>query len=178
MLQGNTWQELQRWYKSVSTYQFDGWAFGGALRDDLYWVIRMLLDMRRRGTLGDRLHFLGIGRLDLACLLTSLQTALRTINPKMMVSFDCATPFLVGGKYKKGIVGAKLAQDGFSLQLRDLPASHQYVGDMRAFPYSSPIGNRITMGDICPRQQIGSSRWDMISYFIVATITCTPMPEP
>ena len=43
----------------------------------------------------DVMHFLGTSKLEWACLLTDVQRAIRKhYNPTMMLTFDCASPFL------------------------------------------------------------------------------------
>lgn len=95
VLQGRDERESKEWYARVKHYEFEGWAFAGAARLQYDVVLQRLLDMRDDNVLDrDWYHFLGVGGLEHGCILTTIQQALRAINPVARVSFDVSSPFL------------------------------------------------------------------------------------
>ena len=79
VLQGRDPDEAEHWYNTVKDYRFEGWAFAGDTCRDLASVLRRLILMREEDRLDkeSRIHFLGTSQLEIACLLTTLQEALR-----------------------------------------------------------------------------------------------------
>jgi len=108
VLQGLSHQNADIWYQNVKKYcdpkqyptsYFNGWAMGGQNKCDIHLVLKRLVIMKHEGLLEegvhDYVHFLGTSKLEWACLLTDLQRSLRKYyNPKITVTFDCASPFL------------------------------------------------------------------------------------
>ena len=171
VLQGNTLGESDMWYDAVKHYPFEGWAFAGPLRLDIFAFCRRLLIMADEGLLRDRkwLHVLGTARLDTAVLLTAVQRAVnRHINPHLRISFDTASAFLslsfnnvytlpAFGRYQMSMGDAKLL-DGA-----------RYVGSSVRWPWPSPLGDLMTMGDLCvPKPPTTSSYRDTQSNHYVA----------
>jgi hypothetical protein len=167
VLSGTDEATSKQWYEAVkhfSNKQFvadaygssdralEGYAFAGINMKDMSCVLNRLLDLREDGLLEDKdwIHFLGTGKLQWACFLTAIQRELRKhVNPRIVLSFDAASPF-VSTAY-----GQIYAQNFFE------PGKFGYFMD-RAFdqqefkdsnlpaPFvSSPIMQRLTMGDLC-----------------------------
>ena len=163
-LHGRNQDECDLWYNAVRDFPFEGWAFGSGYKENPHLVLHRLLSMRDEGTLKDkeRLHFLGQGGLSIACVLTSIQRALRQhINPKVCVTFDTSSPFTqaINCQVYSGYV---LSPKAFSISKERMPDSASYVGSDIPFPWRSPIGERLTLGDLCAKRN-GARAWDSLT---------------
>lgn len=178
VMQGRSWAEAEHWYENMKHHDLEGFAFGGSTKNDINIVLRTLIKMRddkqlERGK-RDLLHYLGISKLEWATAYTAIKRALReTVNEDIEVMFDCASPFIataMGQMYtqhthrnnKFGYVMDR-AVDDKALAGSDIP-----------FPWSSPVGDRLTMGDVCwykpgmlnKNGKEGKTSWDSLSYFL------------
>ena len=178
VMQGRSWYEAETWYNGVKHYPFEGWAFGGHTKSNISITLRLLLLMRDDKLLEqgqrDVLHFLGTSKLEWAVAYTALQRALRkTVNPDIQVMFDCASPFIATAKgqiYTQHVH----KNDKFGYVMDSAVDSKRLSGSKVAFPWNSPIGDRMTMGDICwyaPGDlnkigKEGKTSWDSFSYFL------------
>lgn len=177
VMQGRNFDEAMTWYEEMKHYPFEGFAFGGGTKNDMKTVLTTLIKMRDDKLLDDRdlLHYLGISKLDWGVSYTAIKRALReTVNPNMEVTYDCASPFIATAKgqmytqhiHKYDRFGYLMdsAVDSKSLANSDIP-----------FPWSSPIGERMTLGDICHYApgmlnkigKEGKTSWDSFSYFLL-----------
>jgi hypothetical protein len=101
VLQGRNEAESKIWFDEVKGYPFEGWALAGGHQSSFSLILARLLDMLDEGILQNLrwLHVLGIATLEVGCLLTVLQRAVRTyINSDLQISFDSASPFISAGK--------------------------------------------------------------------------------
>ncbi|WP_344709537.1 hypothetical protein [Sphingomonas humi] len=120
VLQGRNKRESKYWYDAVKHLPFEGWALAGAHRDHFSLIVHRLLDMHADGLLRDCkwIHVLGVGSLQIGCLLTVVQRAVRqAIGNAVQFSFDSATPFLSSAN---GLVcsGCRLGAQGWSVQYK------------------------------------------------------------
>lgn len=153
VMQGRNKDEAAYWYEQMKHYPFEGFAFGGSSKNDINIVLRTLIKMRddkmlERGE-RDLLHYLGISKLDWSVAYTAIKRALREhVNPDMEVTFDCASPFIATAK------GQMYTQhvhrnDRFGYIMDSAIDDKRLSGSTIPFPWSSPMGNRMTLGDIC-----------------------------
>jgi len=167
VLQGRDRKELNTWYDAVKAYPFEGWAFAGPLKLDFCEVLRRLIMIRDEGNLNgkDWLHFLGTGTPEVACVLTSIQSALRSNGfPDLKVTFDTSTPFSVVGLNKLVCAATKLSPNGASQQFGHISDTRAYVGSQRRFPFDSAIGCLLKLGDICVNDAVfQNTTWDELS---------------
>lgn len=166
VLGGNDEQGSDEWYETVKNYSdpayvkehygdeartLEGYAFGGINRANMYISLKRILMLRQDGLLKDKgwIHYLGTGKLNWACYLTSIQRMLRKHDSEnITLSFDAASPFVntaYGQAYSYNFFSPKKfgyymnkAFDNQALKGSDLP-----------MPFNSPIMNRLTAGDIC-----------------------------
>ena len=115
------------------------------------------------------IHVLGTCELETAVLLTALQRAInRHINPDLRISYDTSSPFRIlsfGTAYsipkfdtKQLIISSAKAPDGL-----------EFIGSSLRWPWPSPIGDRMTLGDFCvPRPVTASSQRDGQSNYYLA----------
>lgn len=175
VLQGRNEAEADTWYEAVKDFEFDGWAIAGPLKSDLPYVIRRLLEMVRDGKLGgDRfwVHFLGIGDLRTASLLTTLRDCLRRKldDNVIQISMDTSSPFVTAGRYYTVYTGEEITYDNWGLAAVKLPINDPaHLGSDEPFPYqTSPIAGHLTMGDLIIKDDIhAGSRWDQLSAVLV-----------
>lgn len=178
VLQGSNNQEADIWYEQVKHFPFEGWAMGGNNMQDAHLLLRRLIQMRDEGMLApgrDVIHVLGTSRLEFAVFLTAVQRALReTVNPNMMVTYDCASPF-VATAYGLTYTQHVHSNDRFTYVMEKCVDNRDLSGSTIPWPWNSPIGERITMGDIChyrPGQpnktgKVARTSWDTFSYSMI-----------
>jgi hypothetical protein len=151
VLQGNNRADADTWYDAVKSYRFEGLAFAGPLRRDMYEVCRRIIRMADEGQLQDKvwIHFLGTADLETAVLLTALQRAINTnITDKLRISFDTSTPFSMLARcsaYTLPILGNGHMTMGVARVLNN----DSYVGNPLPWPWPSPLGNMMTLADVC-----------------------------
>ncbi len=171
VLQGRNRDEAEHWYNSVKHYPFDGWAFAGNTCRDFVSVLRRLIWMREAKRLENEswIHFLGTSQLEIACLLTTLQEALRRhVNQDITVSYDTSSPFLMGGK-KSGYTSPNLSTKGFRMPSARMPVARRNVGSNTRFPFSGSIGDKLMVSDLCVRDEtFQDSSWDGFAAMLVA----------
>ena len=108
VLQGENHTDAEDWYQQMKDYcdpkkypgnHFNGWSMGGQNMCDIHLALKRLISLRFDNLLEkgihDVIHFLGTSKLEWAVLLTDVQRAIRKYhNENLMVTFDCASPFL------------------------------------------------------------------------------------
>lgn len=177
VLQGDDWETAQIWYNAVKDFEFEGWAMGGINMCDMEVMLRRLIIMRDEQKLEgkDWMHVLGTSQLDWACFLTQVQRQVREhINPSFTMSFDSASAFLStanGLVYTHNLFTPKR----WSYIMEKAPDDKNLKNSDMPFPFNSPIGNRLNMGDICyyghgdlnKVNKEGNTSWDSFSYALM-----------
>jgi hypothetical protein len=177
VLQGTDWETAEKWYSAVKDYKTEGWAFGAINMCEMDTTLKRIIILRDEGKLHDRdwIHFLGTSQLDWACFLTAIQRQLRKhVNPKITVSFDCASPFI---STAHGLVYThnQFKNDRFSYIMDKAFDNKSFKNSDMPFPHKSPITDRMTIGDICyygPGDlnkigKEGKTSWDSFSYALM-----------
>lgn len=178
VLQGRNWKEAEHWFENVKHYPFEGFAFGGSTKYDIKTMLKLVVMMRDNKLLekGERdlLHFLGTSKLEWSVAFTALKRALREhVNDQIEVTYDCASPFIASAKgqiYTQHVH----RNDRFGYVMDNAIDDKRLSKSNMPFPWYSPIGERITMGDICwysPGDlnkigKEGKTSWDSFSYFL------------
>lgn len=177
VLQGSTWTESEAWYECVKHYPFEGWAFGAAHANTMKITLKRIIKMRDEGLLEGRdwIHVLGNSRLEWGTMLTAIQREIRRdVNPNLTISYDCASPFLSAANALM-YIDPMVTGDKMGYPMTRFPDEKHFKGSNIPFPVSSPIGDRLTMGDICVRGPGDLSKqdketktsWDTYSYGLV-----------
>ncbi len=177
VLQGDDWETAQIWYDAVKDFEFEGWAMGGINMCDMEVILKRLIIMRDEKKLDgkDWMHVLGTSQLDWACYLTQVQRQVRKhINPNFTISFDSASAFL---STANGLVYTQnvFTPQRFSFIMDKAPDDKKLKGSNIQFPFSSQIGNRLKMGDVCwygegdlnKNNKEGKTSWDSFSYCLM-----------
>ncbi|MEI6987373.1 MAG: hypothetical protein WCK65_14720 [Rhodospirillaceae bacterium] len=122
VVQGRTYSEALRWYKSVKDFRFEGWSFAGPVAADPDITVKILLNMwRDRQINADQrwLHILGRSSLNAVWNNNIIHRCIRDfIYPDAQVSYDSssAVQFAVNGT---AIVGARINADEFAFDTQD-----------------------------------------------------------
>lgn len=167
-LHGNSPAEADHWYNSVRKFDFEGFAFAGCLRLNIYEMIRRILTMLHDGTLEkvQWIHVLGTNRLDTAVLLTTIQRAIKEhLGLNIRISFDTSTPFL-NLSFGAAITLPKFDTSGMTIDQSDVPDGNQFMGSDVPWPWPSPLGNRMVMGDVCVQTLNGCYRDQQSSHYV------------
>ncbi|AOF98897.1 hypothetical protein BSY18_3393 [Blastomonas sp. RAC04] len=194
VLQGRTEAESKAWYEHVKHYAFEGWSFAAGHREDFSLLLQRLIDLRDDGLLENArwVHILGKSELDLACLYTVVQRAVRRhIHPALQFSFDSASHALMSANYQV-YGGAFLDPKGWSMGgtgLGDasLVGNQQGLADYlgsgvltlprtrepefgyrpRFHPADTAVSQQITVGHICIDAN-KKNPWDTASFDLIA----------
>lgn len=179
VLQGRDKAEADTWIDTVKHLPFEGFAFGGATKYDINILLHHLIKMRDEKLLekGERdlLHFLGTSKLDWAVALTAIKRALRKhVNEDIEVMFDCASPFIATAKGQMYTQHVH-TNTRFGYIMESAVDSKLLAGCNNPFPWTSPIADRLTMGDICWYKpgmlnkigKEGKTSWDSLSYHLL-----------
>ena len=178
VLQGQNGADADIWYEKVKHYPFEGWAMGGLNMRDANLALRRLIIMRDEKLLEpgrDLIHYLGTSKLEWAVFATAIQRVLREhVNPNMTLTYDCASPFIATAK---GQVYTQHVHrnNRFSYIMDKAMDDKRLSGSKAAWPWNSPVGERINMGDICwyapgmlnRNNKEGKTSWDSFSYFLM-----------
>jgi len=180
VLQGGDFTEAQIWYDAVKHFPFEGWAFGSAQKANMELALKRIIILRDEGLLAEKdwIHFLGTSRLDWAVMLTSIQRQIRKhINPRLTISFDCASPFIAAAN---GLTYTdyKHTPDKWTYSMGRCPDSRDLTNSSFPFPFEGEIGKRLKMRDICcykPGQtnangKLTTSSWDSFSYLLIMAL--------
>jgi len=151
VLQGNNQSEADIWYDQVKLHQFDGWAFAGFLRNDFYQLCRRIIIMANEGEIQNKkwIHILGTAELETAVLLTALQRSInRHINSELRISYDTSGPFRQLA-YDTVYTLPAFSTKEMTMGTKKAPDDDCFIGSKVRWPWPSPIGDRMVMGDFC-----------------------------
>ena len=151
VLQGNDQTQADAWYDAVKTFPFEGWAFGGILRHNMYQLCRRIIIMRREGHIENKswIHVLGTNELETAVLLTALQRSINMhINPDLRISFDTSSPFR--NLHWGNVYGLpRFDSARMVMPTHKVLSGKQYFNSLVRWPWPSALGDHMTMGDVC-----------------------------
>ena len=200
VLQGENHADAEDWYQQMKDYcdpnlypdnHFNGWSMGGQNMCDVHLVLKRLVALHFDGLLQsgvhDVMHFLGTSKLEWACLLTDLQRAIRKYyNPTMMLTFDCASPFLATANGQIYIQNETPDRGKWTYRMVPSVDDKKYATDPRTFRDAvlqdgifknfedSPLTDGLGVKDICIYKpgdlnkigKEGRTSWDSFSYAI------------
>ena len=153
VIQGNTPDECMAWYDAVKHYDFEGWAIAGPMRHNLHYLCRLILTMARENKIQGKswIHILGTCELEAGVLFTALQRAINlTINEDLRISYDTSSPFRLISKFLVYSM-PEFGSNRMVLSSNLIPDNDGFVGSQYRWPWPSPLGDRMVMGDICYR---------------------------
>ena len=193
VISGSDNENSKEWYELVKHFSIpesveamgytkdrtlEGWAFAGINMKNMKTVLERMLNLRDDGLLAskDWIHFLGIGRLDWACYLTSIERVLKKYdNPNINISFDAASPFVAAGGYALSYNYNKFNPDQLTYAMGRGIDDKGLKGKTLAMPYQGPIMERLTTADMCvmgpgdlnKHGKEGKTSWDTTTYALV-----------
>lgn len=151
VLHGNNLKEADAWYDAVKHYPFEGWAFAGNLRNNFYHLCRRIIKMYHDGLIQEKnwIHVLGTNQLETAVGLTSLQRAInKYMNDKLRISYDTSSPFRML-RWHQAYSLIKFDSKKMTLSSELCPDARVFFDSDIRFPWPSPLGDRMVMGDLC-----------------------------
>ena len=120
----------------------------------------------------DWIHMLGVSTAPWAVMFTSIQRAMRAhVNPNMRISFDSSSPFQQAARYERY---AELPQFGpnpadWAIKFRPTPQSRKLVNSGIPLPFTSPIADKLRMGDLNVRDgTYEHKQFDQLSLAFIA----------
>lgn len=193
VLSGSSNENSKEWYELVKHFSMpdsveamgytrdrtlEGWAFAGINMKNMKTVLERILNLRDDGLLEgkDWIHFLGIGRLDWACYLTSVERLLRKYhNPNINISFDAASPFVAAGAYALSYNYNYFKPDQLTYSMSRGTDYKDLKGKKIAMPFQGPIMERLYASDLCvmgegdlnKHGKEGKTSWDTTTYALV-----------
>lgn len=186
VIQGLDEFSMLAWWQAVKWFDCGGYALAGSagVKGGIANVLQMLLTMRDDGAFEsgrDWIHVLGVSTPKWAILLSAIQRALRkSANPRLQISYDSATPFQAGGiREEVAIMPAYTSRPrDWAIRFERVEQSAKLAGSNEPFPYASPIGNRLTMGDLNVHGGDWSHRsFDTVSNILLCNHNCWIMLE-
>lgn len=193
VLSGSTPENSKEWYDTVKHFSIpdsvesmgystdrtlEGFAFAGINMKHMPSVLNRILDLIEDDLLADKdwIHFLGIGRLDWSCYLTSIMRQLKKHhNPNLQISYDAASAFVAAGGYALAYNYNYFTPQRLTYCMGKGIDDKTLKGSKLAAPYQGPIMERLTIGDLCvmgpndPNKngKIGKTSWDTTTYLLV-----------
>lgn len=186
VIQGNDSKSIQDWWNAVRWFECSGYALAGAsgVSGGIYSMLETILMMRADDAFTEGrnwIHVLGVSTPKWSILLTAIQRALRRhVNPRLQISYDSATPFQAAGIRDEAAIMPNYTSRprDWALQFERVEQSAQLTGSNELFPYASPIGNRLTMGDLNVHGGDWSHKtFDTISGVLLCNHNCWVMLE-
>lgn len=191
VLSGSNIENARIWYDNVKNFSspsevvkmgypanhtLEGYAFAGVNMKNMSALLERLISLRDDGLLKgkDWIHFLGIGRLDWSCFLTSIKRQIvKHHNKNLNISFDAASPFVsvaYGLSYNYNYFTPKKLSYSMDRAIDD----KQFKNTSYPMPWQSPIMDRLTTGDVCvmgptctnKNGKTGRTSWDTFSYLL------------
>lgn len=161
VLQGNTLEETDVWYDAVKRYDFEGWAFAGVLRHNMFALCRRIITMIDDNQISKKtwIHVLGTNELDTAVMLTALQRAInKHVNPKLRISYDTSSAFR-NLSWNQMFTRPNLTARSMTMTAKDAPDGPQFVGSQLPWVWQSHLGARMVLGDFCVPKPPKSTRY-------------------
>jgi len=200
VLQGENHTDADDWYEQMKDYcdttkypdtHFNGWSMGGQNMCDVHLVLKRIVTLHYDNLLQqgvhDVMHFLGTSKLEWATLLTDIQRAIRKYyNPNMMLTFDCASPFLATANGQVYIQNETPDRGKWTYRMVPSVDDKKYATDTRTFKDAvlqdgvfknfedSPLTDGMLVSDVCTYKpgdlnkigKEGKTSWDSFSYAI------------
>jgi len=201
VLQGANHTEAEQWYQTMKKYcdpkqypnrHFNGWAFGGQNMCSVSLMLKRFVTLMDDNLLEegihDWIHVLGTSKLEWAIVLTELQNAVRKYhNPNLIISFDCASPFLATANGQIYVTNEFKDRSKWTYRMAPSVDDKKYATDNRPFRDvmlqdegfglfdRSPISDRLKISDVCcyapgalnKLGKEGKTSWDSFSYMLM-----------
>ncbi len=176
VIQGLDEQSTITWWNTVKWFDCSGYAIAGAAGiqggiKQLLTTILMMRDDKAFKAGHDWIHVLGVSTTRWSILLSAIQRQLQKhVNPKLRVSFDSSSPFRTAGISQQLTTLPTFNEhtSSWSFGTQTVPQGQQYIGNTTLLSNDSPIGRRITLGDLnVVADEWQSNKFDTISNMVV-----------
>ncbi len=155
VVQGIDNAATEQWWDAIKKYRWGGWALAGGAgsKGGLAQLLHAVLLMRDDAAFVEGLdwvHTLGVSELRWAIALTAIQRNLRKANPKLTMSFDTSSVFQQGMRRENAYISPVLTANAntWVLPSESSPQSYKRIGSNDPFPFSSAIGDKMTIGHL------------------------------
>jgi len=160
VIQGLSTQSMINWWSTVNWFDCSGYAFSakGVEKGGLGVLLEPLLTMRDRNAFSSNrswLHLLGCSTIPWAVVCTAIQRGLQlSVGINAKVSFDSSSPLIQGSRYEKyvDIPSLKSQLDTWRFIELAAPKGPILVGSEEPVPFSSPLADKLVMGDLNVRE--------------------------
>lgn len=201
VLQGLNHTQSEDWYQEMKKYcdpkvypdnHFNGWAFGGQTKIDIHLTLKRIVNIIHDGLLEegkhDWIHCLGTSIMEYAVMFSDIQRSIRKYhNPKLTISFDCASPFFSAAKGLAYFNTTIEHNKKWAYSMEKTAESKKYATDNRKFRDAvlqdgihkvftdSAITDKLLIRDMCYRG-VGfinkqgketKTSWDTLSYTLI-----------
>jgi hypothetical protein len=165
-------QKAKDWYDAVKKYECFGWAFGGRRSYTLKQILWRIIDMIEDGAFDKDMiwfHFLGVGDLKTAVLLTAIQDALnwRFDNCSVYDSYDTTSPMTTALKRLTIFTEPEFTNKTVAIPHSKIDKSN-WLNSSDIFPSQfSAISRLITKGDVIQCKHNGDYWIDRLSWLML-----------
>ena len=97
VMQGRNKREIEKWFKGISQFQFEGWAIGGSFhtQDVVKHILSRFNLLWKNGELDKKkceiLHIFGVSSMDVSIYLEYIQRWCNKINLDIQIQYDAST---------------------------------------------------------------------------------------
>jgi hypothetical protein len=172
ILHGRNKAEGDLWWDAAKDLPFEGWAFAGVNMCNFELIMRRLIIMRDEGYLDKErnwIHFLGVSRLTSACAFSAIQRNIRKhVEPTFTISYDASSPFL-STAHGRWYTKLTYSQNNMNYTMDQVIDNKDLYQSKLPFPLLTPIGKKLTMGDLSVKGHDVDSKssWDSWSYMFI-----------
>lgn len=176
VIQGLDSEGMMNWWSAVNWFDCSGYSFSakGVEKNGLTVLLETLLKMRDRNAFSAKrswVHLLGCSTVPWAIVCTAIQRGLQhSVGIDAKVSFDSSSPLIQGSRYEKCVNVPALGGETstWSFEEVEAPKSPLLVGSEEPLPFSSPIADRLNLGDLNVREgKYQHKQYDRYSHLIL-----------
>lgn len=169
---GKDVQQAKDWYNAVKKYDCLGWAFAGGRNYTLKQILWRIVDMVDDGVFDKDvvwLHFLGVGDLKTAVLLTAIQDALnwRFDDCFIRISYDTTSPMTAVLQRLSIFTDPTFSNKSVTIPHSKIDKAN-WLDSPDLFPNQfSAISRLITKGDVIQQKHNGDYWIDRLSWLML-----------
>lgn len=173
VIQGYDEKSIKTWWDAIKWFDCSGYALAGnsGKSGGIKGVLTTLLMMNEEGYLQNKewIHVLGVSTPMWAIFFTAIQKALRkSLKTDIRVSYDSSSPFRDGGEWEKvnTLPTFQANSSSWSIGGERCQQSSTLVGSDAQFPYPSPLGEKLTWGDL----NVKGGEWDARNFDTISNL--------
>jgi len=176
VIQGLDTEGMINWWSAVNWFDCSGYSFSakGVEKNGLTALLEPLLKMRDRNAFSAKrswVHLLGCSTVPWAVVCTAIQRGLQiSVGEGARVSFDSSSPLIQGSRYENYVEIPSLGSHicNWKIPENEAPKGPALVGSKEPLPFSSPLADRLTIGDLNVREgKYLHKQFDRFSYLFL-----------